>query len=987
MIDSLDSSAGETGSPVADLKKSRRPRRAPSLAGSVDRLPPHSIEAEQGVLGCALLSPNDSLGICLEKLKGGSEVFYDLRHQAIFDVLVTMYDQKAPIDLITLQQQLKDRGQLDAVGGVAYLSSLPDAVPSAANLEYYLEIVKEKHVLRRMIQTCTGVVGQVYDYEGAVDKLMDEVERDILRISEERVESTTRTMKDLVHKAINTIEDFHARQGMLTGIPTGFTDLDKMTSGMHPGEMIVIAARPSMGKCLTSDAEILLADGSVATIEELYRRKEANLLTLTDEFRLRLAQPSAYVDDGVKPVYKVTTRLGRTVEATLPHPFLTIEGWKPLGQLKAGVRIAVPRKLEFFGTTKWRECEIKLLAYLLGDGCVSKSSPTFTNGNPQLQGDFAGAAGEFGGITTRAFDSNGSRTTSFQIAGNAAAIRNGRNLFAARLQGRLTSSRTSKRQLALKVGASPASVTQWTKGRCVPDADHWRAVCSALETEAETLAPEGIHAIGKNRLNPLTAWLDTLGIKGARAGDKFIPADVFKLERAQVALFLNRLFATDGWATVLTSGQAQIGYATVSERLARQIQHLLLRFGVIASLRRRQVKYQGTRRTAWQLDVTDQLSLRTFVTEIGIFGKDRAVEKVRCAIARKRYQTNRDLVPVEIWGSIRAAKGSESWASLARRAGSNGSNPHVGKRAFSRSRLAAFAKALANEQLQHIAESDVYWDEIVSVEPAGKKQVYDLTIPGTHNFVANDICVHNTSLAMNIAEHVAVEAKLPVGVFSLEMTSESLVLRMLCSRSRVNLRNIRDGFLAERDFPKLTGAAGKLANSPMFIDDTSGLSILQLRAKARRMWQQHQIKLFVIDYLQLLNSTARRADQNRQQEIADISSGIKSLAKELNVPVIVLAQLNRELEKDRNRKPRLSDLRESGSIEQDADLVGLLYDPNRAEEEDAAVVREEQDAKPVNLLIAKQRNGPTGDVPLLFMKSYTRFESAAKVSADDVPTE
>jgi replicative DNA helicase len=238
---------------------------------------------------------------------------------------------------------------------------------------------------------------------------------------------------------------------------------------------------------------------------------------------------------------------------------------------------------------------------------------------------------------------------------------------------------------------------------------------------------------------------------------------------------------------------------------------------------------------------------------------------------------------------------------------------------------------------------------------------------------------------MNIAEHVSVEQKLPVGVFSLEMTADSLVLRMLCSRSRVNLRNVRDGFLAERDFPKLTGAAGKLANAPLFIDDSAGLSILQLRAKARRMAQQHGIKLFVIDYLQLLHSTARRAE-NRQQEIADISNGIKSLAKELSVPVIVLSQLNRELEKDKNRKPRMSDLRESGAIEQDADLIGLLYKPNSGDEDEGGGgASEEQDAVPVNLLIAKQRNGPTGDVNLTFLKSFTRFESAAKVSDDDVP--
>ncbi|HVU08721.1 MAG TPA: replicative DNA helicase, partial [Verrucomicrobiae bacterium] len=240
-----------------------------------------------------------------------------------------------------------------------------------------------------------------------------------------------------------------------------------------------------------------------------------------------------------------------------------------------------------------------------------------------------------------------------------------------------------------------------------------------------------------------------------------------------------------------------------------------------------------------------------------------------------------------------------------------------------------------------------------------------------------------TSLAMNIVEHVALEEKLPVAVFSLEMSAESLVLRMMCSLARVNLRSIRDGFMSESDFPKLTTAAGKLANAKLFIDDTAGLSILQLRARARRLAQQHDIKLFVVDYLQLLHSTARRSQENRQQEIADISSGIKALAKELKVPVLVLSQLNRELERDKSRKPRLSDLRESGAIEQDADLVGLLYKPSSGDDEDGAV--EEADGVPVNLLIAKQRNGPTGDVNLTFLKPYTRFESAAKVSDEDMP--
>ena len=483
--------ADARASPAADLKQSRRqkPARADARPG-IDRLPPHSSEAEQGVLGCVLLSPNECMGQCIEKLKGdGHQVFYDLRHQTLYENLALMYDAREAIDVITLQQRLKDQQLLDQIGGIAYLGQLQDAVPSAANLSFYLEILQEKFLLRRMIATCTGVVGRVYDYQGDVETLLDEVEKEILRINESRAQSSTSSIKELVGKAILTVENYFDRKGTLNGLGTGFTDLDRMTDGLHGAEMIVIAARPSMGK---------------------------------------------------------------------------------------------------------------------------------------------------------------------------------------------------------------------------------------------------------------------------------------------------------------------------------------------------------------------------------------------------------------------------------------------------------------------------------------------------------------TSLAMNIVEHVVLELNQPVGVFSLEMSAESLILRMLCSIARVNLRSIREGFMHETDFPKLTSAAGKLAKSKLLIDDSAGLSILDLRARARRMHQQHGVKLFVIDYLQLLHSTARRSQDNRQQEIADISSGIKALAKELNVPVIVLAQLNRELEKDKSRKPRLSDLRESGAIEQDADLVGLLYKPSSGDDEDGPPP-EEADGVPVNLLVAKQRNGPTGDVNLTFLKSYTRFENAAKVSDEDIP--
>jgi replicative DNA helicase len=235
-----------------------------------------------------------------------------------------------------------------------------------------------------------------------------------------------------------------------------------------------------------------------------------------------------------------------------------------------------------------------------------------------------------------------------------------------------------------------------------------------------------------------------------------------------------------------------------------------------------------------------------------------------------------------------------------------------------------------------------------------------------------------TALAMNIAEHIALECKKAVAVFSLEMSSQQLVQRLLCSRARVNLQKLRDGFLHDRDFPALTSAGSILSESKMFIDDTAGLSILELRAKARRLKSQHDIQAIFIDYIQLLRSTTRRAQDNRQLEIAEISNGIKALAKELNIPIVVLAQLNRNPESrtgDSKGRPRLSDLRESGSIEQDADLVGLLVREEYYADNDEE--RKESSGK-ATLIIAKQRNGPVGDVPLTFLKEFTRFEARSE---------
>jgi replicative DNA helicase len=443
------------------------------------------VEAEQGVLGSMLISPREIIAECVEKIS--EEYFYVPAHQTVYTVLVELWNAGQGIDLITFTQTLRDRNVLDAVGGAAFVTSLYTFVPTAANVGYYLEIIREKFILRQIISACTEGVRRSYEEQDEVNNLLDEVEKKIFAVGEDRFKAQMPTMREQVMEAIESIEKLYANRGSITGISTGFTMLDEMTSGLHPAEMIVIAARPSMGK---------------------------------------------------------------------------------------------------------------------------------------------------------------------------------------------------------------------------------------------------------------------------------------------------------------------------------------------------------------------------------------------------------------------------------------------------------------------------------------------------------------TAFAMNIAEHVAIEGKKPVAIFSLEMSAQQLVQRLLCSRARVNSKKVRDGFLAERDFSTLTSAASKLAEAQMFIDDTAGLNILELRAKARRLKSQHDIQLVVVDYLQLLRSTSRRGQDNRQIEISEISAGLKGLAKELSIPVVVLAQLNRNPENrtgDSKGRPRLSDLRESGTIEQDADFVGLLVREEYYADSDEE--REESQGK-ADLIIAKQRNGPTGDVPLTFIKEFTRFEDRARETAE-----
>ncbi|BAU09877.1 replicative DNA helicase [Leptolyngbya sp. NIES-3755] len=644
-----------------------------------DRIPPQNLDAEEAILGGILLDP-EAITRILDILR--SEAFYSSAHQEIYKACVALHQQGSPTDLMSVSTWLNDRGLLDKLGGQSKLVQLVDRTVSAVNIDQYATLVVDKYLRRKLISTGHQISQLGHETAKELEKVLDEAEQKVFSITQVRPNQGLIATADILTKTFAEIEERSAGMA-LPGLASGFYDLDGKTQGFQRSDLIIVAGRPSMGKCLAHDAELVLADGSIATIEEIYQHRQAELLTLNDNWKFSVTEPSAFIDDGIKPVFRVTTRLGRTVETTLTHPYLTLDGWLPLSSLRVGDRIAVPRIIDIFG----------------------------------------------------------------------------------------------------KVSVAPSEI---------------------------------------DRLIELSTTE--------------IPSIVFQLVRDQLATFLNRLLEN--------------GDVLHHEKLARQVQHLLLRFGVVS-----QLQFSSAAQPVWKLGLIDAKS-------------------------------------IEIFGS----------ATHEAQAGSV---------------LCAQRSAV----LQDLANSEVYWDEITAIEFVGEKQVYDLTIPKTHNFVANDICVHNTAFCLGLGRNIAAQYKLPVAVFSLEMSKEQIVQRLLASEARIESGRLRSGRIASQDWEPLSNAIGRLSELRIFIDDTPNISVVEMRSRARKLQAEQggALGMILIDYLQLMEGSG---SENRVQELARITRALKGLARELNVPVIALSQLSRSVESRADKRPMMSDLRESGCLTGDT-LVTL----------------------------------------------------------------
>jgi replicative DNA helicase len=854
--------------------------------------PPQNLEAEQSVLGAVLLSDTALPALIIdERLQ--PEDFYRESHGRIYRAMLDLHSVGEPVDALTLVEHLKRAGDLDAVGGRAAIDLLAGAVPAVGNVRQYARIVRDNAMLRRLLRASYDIQAKVHSHEAQPRELVDMAERAILEVAHEDSRKDFRNIGDLLLAELEKLEKLSQAGKSITGTPSGFEDLDNVTGGFQPGNLIILAARPAMGKCLAGSS--LVYDprtGSRRRIDELVRRVEqgepAQVAAVGPDLRLRAAEVTAARSSGVQEVFRMKTRLGRRIHATSNHPLLTLAGWRELGDLRPGDRIAVPRRLPRTGATEaLPDHELVLLAALIAHGNLTQKTPRFSyRAESAILPEVVRAATAIG----------------------------------------------------VRLGEGRGSSATLSAGRGAPS-------------------------------NPVTELCRRHGLWGERSGTKFVPDAVFGLSEEQVARFLSVLYGCDGHV-YHSERYSQIGYTTASERLAHDVQHLLLRLGIVATIRplRRAVD-DGTETVAHEVRITCREGLDAFVERVPVVGKVDRLAAVADVAARRRAAANTDTLPVEAWDLVLAAKGDRPWAEVSEAAGHpRNHNWHVHRRGITRPRLATLAAATGSAELGHLAESDVWWDEVASIEPLGPQETFDLEVPELRNFVADDVLVHNSALMANFAENAALDGDRAVALFSLEMSEGELAQRFVASQASVRGDDLRKGNVAPSRWPKILQASNRLANSPLYIDDSSDLSVLDVRAKARRLAQQHAdgLGLILIDYLQLMR--AHSSVDNRVEAIGQISRGLKTLARELDVPVIALSQLNRGVEQRTDKRPVLSDLRESGSIEQDADLVIFVY-------RDEYYDKESEREGIAEVIISKHRNGGLATIELTFQKEYPRFMS------------
>ena len=458
--------------------------------------------------------------------------------------------------------------------------------------------------------------------------------------------------------------------------------------------LMLICGKRGGGKCVSGETEILLEDGSLVQIKAL-KNNSKKIIALNDSLKLGVEVKDSFFEREVDKVLEVKTRTGREITLTPEHPLLTINGWKPAQELGVGSRIAVPRKIGFFGNGFMTEDQVKLLAYLTTEGHTVRKAVWFTNFDEKIQQDFSKAV--------KGFDE---RLVVKQMKNSQGQFR--------------------------VVNSNPKLIIK-------------KAVRSA----------NGAFAAGTEfeHMNHLRDWLIGLGVYGKLAPEKELPKEVFSLNEQKISLLLNRMFSCDGtiWRE---ENRFRVGYASSSKKLIKQVAHLLLKFGVISTTREKHVLLNEKNFISYEL-IIEGIFCKEFVDKIGFFGiKEIRQKELQELFLNRKFNPNTDTIPKEIWGLYSPS----NWAEVGRKIGY--AHPKALRESVfyspNRSKLLQIAIADQNELIKQLAESDIYWDEIVGVKEINEKtKVYDISVPNNHNFVANDIIIHNSYTLAVLMEEMA----------------------------------------------------------------------------------------------------------------------------------------------------------------------------------------------------------------------------------------
>ncbi|QIX28476.1 replicative DNA helicase [Nocardioides sp. JQ2195] len=821
-----------------DGPSSYEPGEAPR--GPNDRTPPQDNAAEQSVLGSMLLS-KDAIADVSEVMRGTD--FYRPAHEIIHDAIIDLFGRGEPADPVTVAAELQRRGELQRIGGAPYLHTLSANVPIAANAGYYAEIVREKAILRRMVDAGTKIVQMGYAGEGQVDHMVDNAQAEVYKITDKRSSEDYAPLVDIMEGVLDEIEAIGNREEGIYGVPTGFADFDDLTNGLHKGQMIIIAARPAMGKStlaldLCRAASIHNGLASVFFSLEM-GRSEITMRLLSAEAKVPLnhIRNGNMTDDDWA---KLARKMGEVSSAPMfidDSPNMTMmEIRSKARRLKQNhdLRLIVIDYMQLMSSGKKVESrqlevsefsrQIKLLAKELELPIIALSQ---LNRGPEQRTDkrpMMSDLRESGCVTadTRIMraDTNAEVTIGELMESDAKDIpvwalddrlklvprtmthafpSGTKEVFELTLASGRTVKATANHPLltydgwmplgelapGARVGAirhvpPPLQITPRDEDeivllahmlgdgsfvkrqpiryasideanlKAVGDAASRRFGITPIRDDYETarvttLRLPAPYRLARGRRNPIAAWLDEDALFGLRSHEKFVPEWVFSLPKEQVGLFLRHIWATDGSIGYdAKNNLGRVYYASTSRRLVDDLARLLGRFNVFTRVKR--VRKPGYR-DGWHLFVYGAENQLRFCDEIGVHGlrgakADALAEKLRDV----RSNTNLDTVPVEVWGRVRELLTEQqvTHREFASAMGTQFCGSTMWKHAPSRERLSKVAGILDDADLEVLATNDVYWDSIASIKSLGEQPVYDATVLGVHNFVAEGIALHNS---------------------------------------------------------------------------------------------------------------------------------------------------------------------------------------------------------------------------------------------------